>query len=131
MRDCATAMGNMARGTANGETASPLDAIERGRRCYERQAWADAYEAFSRADQVAELAAEDLERLAMSAYLTGRDEDYLAALERAHHAHLNAGERARRGCAFWLGLRLFFRGETGRATGWLARAERLLEGEER
>ena len=32
--------------------------------------------------------------------------------------------------AFWLGLRLFFRGETGPATGWLARAQRLLEHEE-
>ena len=33
-------------------------------------------------------------------------------------------------CAFWLGLRFLFRGETGRATGWLARAQRLLEREE-
>ncbi|MEJ7670244.1 MAG: hypothetical protein WKH97_16265 [Casimicrobiaceae bacterium] len=34
-------------------------------------------------------------------------------------------------CAFWLGLHFLFRGETGRATGWLARAQRLLEREDR
>jgi hypothetical protein len=75
--------------------------------------------------------AEDLELLAMSAYLVGREDEYLRALERAHHARLDAGERVRAArCAFWLGLRLLFRGEMGRATGWLARAKRLLEREE-
>lgn len=68
----------------------------------------------------------------MASYMTGRDDDYLRALERAHDAHLStgAGVRAVR-CAFWLGLRFLFRGETGRATGWLARAQRLLEREDR
>src|SRR5690606_34604016 len=69
--------------------------------------------------------------LATSAYLVGRDDGYLNALDRAHHAHLSAGKGAGAArCAFWLGLRLLFRGETGRATGWLARARRLLEREE-
>ena len=67
----------------------------------------------------------------MAAYLIGRDDDYLRALERAHQAHLDAGERLRAvRSAFWLGFRLFFRGEVGPATGWLARAQRLLEHEE-
>ena len=102
-----------------------------GRECYARRAWADAYRSLSLADHVARLEAQDLELLAMSAYLIGRDDDYLRALERAHYAHLDARERlgAVR-CAFWLWLRLIFRGETGRATGWLARAQRLLEPEE-
>ena len=30
-------------------------------------------------------------------------------------------------CAFWLGFRLLMRGEIGRANGWFARAQRLLE----
>ena len=30
-------------------------------------------------------------------------------------------------CAFWLGFRLLMRGEMGRASGWFARAQRLLE----
>ena len=80
----------------------------------------------------APLGVEDLELLAMSAYLIGRDDEYLRALDRAHHAYLDAGEGVRAArCAFWLGLRLLLRGETGRATGWLARAQRLLEREER
>ena len=87
--------------------------------------------ALSLADQTTPLETEDLELLAMSAYLIGRDDDYLSALERAHQAYLDAGEGVRAvRCAFWLGMRLFFRGETGRATGWFARAQRLLERED-
>ena len=105
--------------------------LERGRECYGRRAWAEAYHALSLADEVVPLAVEDLELLAMSAYLIARDDDYLTALERAYNAYLNAGKNTRAvRCAFWLGLRLLFRGETGRATGWFARANRLVESEE-
>ena len=104
--------------------------LERGRECYAQRKWADAYESLSRADQATPLVGKDLELLAMAAYLIGRDEDYLNALERAHQAYLEAGEGVQAvRCAFWLGMRLFFRGETGRATGWFARAQRLLERE--
>ena len=101
-----------------------------GREAYEDRAWDDAYRLISRAGEAAPLAVDDLERLAMSAYLTSRDEEYLRALERTHHAYLDAGEchRAAR-CAFWLGLRLVFRGETAPAAGWFGRAHRLLERE--
>jgi DNA-binding CsgD family transcriptional regulator len=108
-----------------------LGDLERGREHYGQRAWADAYRSLSAADQATPLDGEDLELLAMAAYLIGRDDDYLRALERAHHAHLDAGERLRAiRSAFWLGLRLFFRGEMGPATGWIARAHRLLEHEE-
>lgn len=101
-----------------------------GRIAYEQRSWDDAYGHLTRAAEAAPLAPEDLERLAMSACLTGRDEDYLRTLERAHHACLDAGQclRAVR-AAFWLGLRLAFRGEMGPATGWFGRAQRLLEHE--
>jgi DNA-binding NarL/FixJ family response regulator len=100
--------------------------LEQGRAYYDRRAWSQAYDAFVSADRAARLGAEDLERLATSAYLIGRDDDYLAALERGHHANLDAGQTLRSvRCAFWLGLRLLFRGDTGRASGWFARAERL------
>jgi DNA-binding CsgD family transcriptional regulator/TolA-binding protein len=102
--------------------------LECGREHYELRAWADAYNALSLADQETPLGAEDLERLALAAYLIGRDEDYLRTLERAFSAHVNAGESARAArCAFWLGFRLMMRGEMGRATGWFARAQRLLD----
>lgn len=70
---------------------------------------------------------EDLELLALSAYLIGRDEEFLKALDRAHSAYRNAGETTRAArCAFWIGLSLLLKGETGRGTGWLAGARRLI-----
>src|SRR5688572_10926269 len=108
-----------------GSTASDL---EQARQLHATRAWALAFDAFQTAGRACELCAEDLERFATAAYLVGRDEEYLAALERAHHAHLSQGRplQAVR-CAFWLGLRLMLRGEGGRAGGWFARAERLAE----
>jgi DNA-binding CsgD family transcriptional regulator len=102
--------------------------LDRARRSYGQRAWADAYQAFSFADQEKLLEAEDLELLAMAAYLVGRDDEYLRTLERAYNAHNNAGQCARAvRCAFWLGFRLLMRSEMGRAAGWLSRAQRLLE----
>ena len=104
-----------------------LDELIQGRESYRRQAWAAAYQSLSQADQATLLEVEDLELLATSAYLSGREDEFLRVLERAHQAHLHAGESVRAArCAFWVGLRLLLRGETGRATGWLARAQRLL-----
>jgi hypothetical protein len=67
--------------------------LERGRECYGRRAWAGACQALSLADKVVPLAVEDLELLAMSAYLIARDDDYLTALERAYNAYLDAGKK--------------------------------------
>ena len=101
--------------------------LERGRRLYEERSWIKAHEALSEAEGADPLAADDLELLAVSAYMIGRDDDYLEALERAHQAHLSAGatERAVR-CAFWSGLQWLVRGEPARANGWFGRAHRLL-----
>ena len=104
--------------------------LTRGRRCCENRAWADGFKSLSRADRQAPLGVEDLELLATSAYLIGRDEDFLKALDRAHGAYRKAGETAHAArCAFWLGLSLLLKGETGRGSGWLAGARRLIESE--
>ena len=90
----------------------------------------DAYESLSRADRAAPLGTDDLELLARSAYMLGRDDDYLSGLERAHHAYLDAGEPAQRGPLRFLDRpRPVFRGETGPRDGWFAREQRLLERE--
>ena len=119
---------NPAQHSSSVAARSPL---EHGRECFQRRAWFAAWQALSLADQQTRLDGADLERLALSAYLLGRDDEYLDALDRAHSAHRSAGESlpAVR-CAFWLGFRLLMRGETGRANGWLARAQRLLERQE-
>jgi DNA-binding NarL/FixJ family response regulator len=108
------------------------DALERGRASFARAAWPDAFESLSRADEAGLLEPNDLELLATAAYMLGREDEYVLALERAHYAHLDAGEvppAAR--CTWWIGLTLLLRGEWAPATGWFARGERLLEREER
>jgi hypothetical protein len=109
-------------------TTTPL---ERGRKSYASRRWTDAYESLVEANQGAALGAGDLELLATAAYMLGRDEAYVSALERAHHAYLRGGAplRAVR-CAFWLGVSFALRAEMGPATGWLGRAHRPVEREE-
>ena len=104
------------------------EARARGRECFGRRAWADAFAELSAADRSAPLEPEDVERLAMAAYLIGRDQASVAAWERAHHAQLERGEveRAAR-CAGWLVFVLLNGGELARAGGWLARARRLVD----
>ncbi len=106
--------------------------LERGRASYAKGAWLEAYEWLSRADEDDLLEPDDLELLARSAYMLGRDDDYVRGLERAHHGHLDAGEvpgAAR--CTWWIGHNLLMRGETARANGWFGRGDRLLDREGR
>lgn len=104
--------------------------LERGREAYERRAWTETFDALSAADAAEPLASDDLERLAWSAGLTGRDHDFLRTLERLHGIELEAGRALRAArFAFWLGFRSFTMGEPARASGWLARAQRLLDRE--
>jgi DNA-binding NarL/FixJ family response regulator len=70
----------------------------------------------------------DLQRLALAAYLIGRDDDGDDAAARAFHEFLRMGDAPRAArCAFWLGLGLLHRGELARGNGWLARARGLLD----
>jgi DNA-binding NarL/FixJ family response regulator len=102
--------------------------LERGRASCTRGAWSDAYEAFSSADRSAPLGAEDLELLATSAYMLGREDEYLTVLERAHHLYLDAGETLRAArVAFWVGMILMLGGAQGRGGGWIGRGQRLVE----
>jgi len=109
-----------------------VDELARGRESYARRAWRDVHESLSRADQAGSLEPGDHELLATSAYMLGRDDEYVSGLEHAHHAYLDGGERLRAvRCAFWIGINLILRGELGRASGWLGRARRLMEREGR
>ena len=104
--------------------------LEEGRQAYERSAWAAAYDSLARADEDEPLGAEDLVRLSISAYMLGREEEQLGLLERASQRHAEDGEpRPAARCAFWIGMQLALRGEMGPATGWLGRAQRLIEDE--
>lgn len=109
---------------------SLMDEIERGREAFARRAWGEAHEQLARAGRATPLKGGDLELLATSAYMLGRDDEWTAGLERAHQAHLEAGEALRAArCATWIGIGLLLRGELGPATGWWSRAQRLVEHE--
>ena len=103
-------------------------AIESGRRAYEQNAWAEAFDSLSAADASSALGAEDHERLGISAHLTGRPEEAAALAARTHLAGVREGkdELAIR-VAISLGLMLLQRGELAQAGGWLTRAGRLIE----
>ena len=103
-----------------------VDALDRGRESFRRQAWADAYAQMSAADRDAPLEVTDLEMLAAAASLAGDDPASADAWIRAHQEYMRAGNPARAvRCAFWLVLGLMLRGELAPAAGWLARGQRL------
>ena len=104
------------------------DVLTQARDFYRRRAWTDAYTSLAREDQMQPLGREDLELFGTSAYMSGRDAEFQRILERCHRAHLAAGDdtyAARSG--FWLALNSLLHGQVGPATGWLARARRLIE----
>jgi ATP/maltotriose-dependent transcriptional regulator MalT len=108
-----------------GKSAS---ALERGRDAYRARAWSDAYALLRRADGAEALSPPDLGLLATAAYMLGRDDEWVAAHERAHHLHLEAGEvESAARAAFWIGVSFALRDELGPAEGWFGRAQRLLE----
>ena len=65
-----------------------VGAADSAREAFERRSWREAYELLAAADS---LDVGDLERLAITAYLLGRDEASADAWERAHLASLAAG----------------------------------------
>ncbi len=90
--------------------------------------WGDAFAELSAAHLAGRLGVEDLERLALAAYMVGRDDDCEEAWLSAHQAWLRQGEAERAArCAFWQALGLFFRGDLAPAMGWVGRGGRLLE----
>lgn len=89
--------------------------------------WTAEYAALSAADADGGLSAEQLERLAVAAFLIGHECEVLALRERAYEAYVERGlsERAAE-CGFWLSFHLDVRGELAQAAGWAARVRRLI-----
>ena len=104
-----------------------IDDLARARQAYERRDWVTAYGALSDVDDEA-LDADDFARLAMAAFLVGRKNDCIQALQRAFRAHLDRDEvlPAVR-CGFWLAMTLITTGEPAVGSGWVGRCQRLLE----
>src|SRR5688572_22451492 len=105
-----------------------IQALRPAREAFARRAWAESYRRFQDAGAEAPLGPEDLERLATSAYLIGHEAESEAVWARAHQAFLDRGdsEGAARS-ALWLAFGLLQRGAAAPASGWFARAERILD----
>ena len=114
-------------GTDASEDRAAISDLERGRDAYRLRKWDDAFRLLSAADSEAPLAAADLESLAWSGMLTHREPQSAVAWERCYAAWQEAGESARGArAALWLCMFALSRGEQGQATGWHARAARLV-----
>jgi len=111
------------------EGMSRTDALDRGRAAFDTEAWSETYAHLAAADLETPLDPPDLERLGIAAWLTGRGAESLEYLERLHQAWLAVGETGRAArSAVWLAVRFGFQGETARSGGWVARAQRLVDG---
>ncbi len=104
-----------------------VDDLLGARAAYDRRDWLAAYGGLSEAG-ADELTADDFVRLATAAYLVGRRNDCVQALQRAHQLHLETGDvLAAVRAAFWLGFVLLMNGETAVGGGWVGRAQRLVD----
>src|SRR3712207_3151332 len=104
-----------------------LEDLHRAREAYERREWVSAYRTLSDLDE-SDLTASDFAALAITAYLLGRHNDCVQAMQRAYRADVDQGELlAAVRSAVWLATVLFERGEGAIASGWVARAQRLLD----
>lgn len=104
------------------------DRLELARVSLERREWVVAFAHLSATQEETGLEVEDLEGLALAAYMLGKDDECAEAWMRAHQEWLRRGEGARAArCAFQQALGLFFRGALAPALGWVARGGRVLE----
>ena len=110
--------------------ATPAEEEEReaGRNAFARHSWREAFETLSNAQALRALSAEDVERLAESAWWIGRVDDSIAAHERAYAAYMDQGTPRRAAIvAVRLAEDFFNRQAKSLGNGWLKRAERLLQ----
>jgi DNA-binding NarL/FixJ family response regulator len=106
-----------------------IELRDQGLSAFDRGEWRESYEHLTAATLAgdARLEPKDLERLAIAAYLTGRDGESTDAWTLAHQAWLDRGAHAHAvRCAFWAGFGLVQRGEMAQGGGWLARAGTLV-----
>ena len=105
--------------------------VERARDAVARGDWQQAFDLLMEADADLLLAPEDLAVLGEVAYAAGHLDVTIEAWERAHAAGMQAGDQvAAAGAAVRLAMHLLFdTALMAPVRGWLARAERLLEGQ--
>ncbi len=103
-----------------------VEDLNRAREIYERREWVAAYDALSHLDD-AHLQVADFASLATSAYLLGRSNDCIQALQWAFQLSLDGGDvLAAVRAGYWLATVLIAGGEHAIGNAWLSRAQGLL-----
>lgn len=106
----------------------PPDLLQEARAAHRRRDWPRAYELFAALDDRGALAPEDLDALSDAAWWLGRVEEFLAAGEAAFTGHLDHDRPlAAAMTALGMAVSLFLRGDEVLGSGWLARAQRLVQ----
>ena len=95
---------------------------------FDQRDWSTAFDALKEADAESTLKPDDLERLAVTSRLLGKDPEAAEAWARAYKACLaeEQTEQAAR-YAFWRGFGHVNTGDMAQAGGWFGRAQKLLE----
>jgi DNA-binding CsgD family transcriptional regulator len=107
---------------APSEHPDPARTCLRAREAAARGDWEAAYRAFEQVGDDFSWSAGDLALWSTAGYLLGRVDTAIAAMSRAHDAHLGGGDAAAAvRCGFWVVFMLLGRGEHAQAGGWLAR----------
>jgi hypothetical protein len=106
--------------------------VERGRAAAAAGEWEEAYALLDEVDEAKLLAGADLALLAQVAYAAGHLDVTIDTWERVHTGAVQAGDRvAAAGAAVRVAMHLLFdTALMAPVRGWLARADRLLEGAE-
>lgn len=95
--------------------------------------WAEARAGFLAARAAGPLAATDMAALAEAAWWEGAIDESLSAYEEAYRLYLHGDEPADRRAAMLamdIGFSWYLRGEEVMGSGWLSRAQRLLDGQQ-
>ena len=106
------------------------DHVQRAREAYHEGDWSRAVELFQAAGDRSELSAPDLNALGDAAWWLGRIEISNAAHIDAYRQQVDEGRHREAALsAIGVAVNLFLRGDDVLGAGWLARAERLLDGD--
>ena len=108
--------------------SDPSELARLGRDAIGRQAWTEARDLLSRADEVGDLSPEDLDSLGEATWWCGRADKSIGIRERAFAGFMATGNKHRAGgTAFHLFWNNSEKHATSVAMGWFKQAERLLE----
>jgi DNA-binding NarL/FixJ family response regulator len=103
-------------------------ALDRGRAAFVDGRFGEAFAQFSSADRERAVAPDDLERLAIAAFVTGHSDTGSEVLARGYHDALRRKDQAAAmRCALWSGWGFVETEEYARAEGWFLRAKAILD----